>query len=389
MIKGLLMKILVLAWNSYCTEDIIVAFENKGHCVSTVPYDDRTDIEKQNILIQNKIDSEKPDVIFSFNYFPPVSELCMENGIRYIGWVYDSPYLNLYSYTITNECNSIYVFDYAIYEEFAINGIGTVHYLPMAVNTRRLTAMGNPGGMMAKHSCDVSFVGSLYTEPKHNLYAKFDGMDDFSKGYLDGIIQAQLHMYGVNFLESMLTPNIVEKMQEVYPTNPNAQTVATPEFIYSNYVLSRRVTALEREAIIKRISKISRLHLYTNDENAEIGNALNRGRVDYYKEMPFVFKNSKINLNITLRSIKTGIPLRAMDIMGCGGFLLTNYQQEFLEYFEPNVDFVYYEDIDDLEEKVKFYLDNESAREKIAQRGLFKTARDHSFEARIEVLLKK
>ena len=38
-----------------------------------------------------------------------------------------------------------------------------------------------------------------------------------------------------------------------------------------------------------------------------------------------MFANSKVNLNITLRNIKTGIPLRALDIMGAGGFLLTNY----------------------------------------------------------------
>ena len=37
-----------------------------------------------------------------------------------------------------------------------------------------------------------------------------------------------------------------------------------------------------------------------------------------------------------------------MDIMGAGGFLLTNYQADFLEYFTPDKDFVYYESIDDL-----------------------------------------
>ena len=49
--------------------------------------------------------------------------------------------------------------------------------------------------------------------------------------------------------------------------------------------------------------------------------------------MPLVFQNSKINLNITLRSIKNGIPLRAIDIMGAGGFLLTNYQNDFGLHF--------------------------------------------------------
>lgn len=54
------------------------------------------------------------------------------------------------------------------------------------------------------------------------------------------------------------------------------------------------------------------------------------GAVDYYEVMPHVFKQSKINLNITLRSIQSGMPLRAWDIMGAGGFLLSNYQADFL-----------------------------------------------------------
>ena len=58
----------------------------------------------------------------------------------------------------------------------------------------------------------------------------------------------------------------------------------------------------------------------------ELPNVINMGSVDYYDMMPYVFKCSDINLNITLRSIKTGIPLRAMDIMGAGGFLMSNYQ---------------------------------------------------------------
>ena len=49
--------------------------------------------------------------------------------------------------------------------------------------------------------------------------------------------------------------------------------------------------------------------------------------------MPLIFRESKINLNITLRSITSGMPLRALDIMGAGGFLLSNYQQELAENY--------------------------------------------------------
>ena len=104
------------------------------------------------------------------------------------------------------------------------------------------------------------------------------------------------------------------------------------------------------------------------------------GAVDYYAEMPYVFANSKINLNISLRSIQSGIPLRAMDIMGAGGFLLSNFQADFLDYFIPNEDFVYYESEEDLVEKVIYYLNHEKERFEIAHNGHEKVKKNHSFE---------
>ena len=68
------------------------------------------------------------------------------------------------------------------------------------------------------------------------------------------------------------------------------------------------------------------------------------GEVHYMYEMPLVFKCSKINLNITLRSIRNGIPLRAMDIMGAGGFLLTNHQNDFAMHFVDGEDYVLFGD---------------------------------------------
>lgn len=103
--------------------------------------------------------------------------------------------------------------------------------------------------------------------------------------------------------------------------------------------------------------------------------------------MPFVFKNSKINLNITLRSIQTGIPLRAMDIMGCGGFLLTNFQADFLDFFQPDIDFVYYEDYEDLIEKTNYYLTHEKERLQIAKKGYEKVKQYHNYPVRIEEII--
>ena len=77
------------------------------------------------------------------------------------------------------------------------------------------------------------------------------------------------------------------------------------------------------------------VRLYTADKISGMDKVELCGPVDYVKEMPHVFKNTKINLNMTLRSIWTGIPLRAMDVMGYPHMydLPLLYYSRFPQYF--------------------------------------------------------
>lgn len=193
-------------------------------------------------------------------------------------------------------------------------------------------------------------------------------------------MEAQLKVQGYNFIEEVLTPDIIAELQRVSPYQSTPSGVETPEYIYSNYFIDRKLTSIERQRLLTLVAQHCSLRLYTINRNAIIPNARNMGPVDYYSEMPYVFANSKINLNITLRSIQSGIPLRAMDIMGAGGFLLTNFQADFLDYFIPNEDFVYYESEDDLVDKINYYLSHEKERAEIAHNGHEKVRANHSFE---------
>lgn len=382
------LSIFYLEWNSFCNEDMFDVLQKLGHKVTRIPFEGYKMTEKEiTRLLDTKLKQSSCDFLFSFNYFPNVSKYCASHDMKYVSWVYDSPHIHVYSYTVLNPCNYIFLFDYAMYEELSSAGIQTVYYMPLAINDIRLGALKNEMEKRRIYTCDISFVGSLYSEPKHRLYDKFQSMSGYARGYLDGLIQAQLHVQGYNFLREMLPADIVEEMQKAYPTDPNAETALSPEGIYADYVLARQVTAIERREILEILGRKHKVNLYTYDSNVSISGVDNKGKLDYYNEMPFVFMNSRINLNITLRSIKTGIPLRAFDIMGSGGFLLTNYQQEMFEYFEPDKDFVYYTDSGDLLEKVDYYLANEEIRQQIAKNGCRKVHEQHNMRLRVQNIL--
>ena len=388
------MEILMMEWNSFGNEDIIAGFKELGHTVKTMPFSNKElhQDEKIEHEIINAIREFSPDFIFSFNYFPIISLACKKADMKYVSWVYDNPFVMLYSYTVIYPGNYIFIFDKELYMEFHKSGIKTIYYMPLAANTDRLHAMETSKNLdIFKKSkwmnqAEIAFIGSLYTE-KHQFYQRLDGISPYTRGYLEGIMAAQKNVYGYNFIQEILTPEIIEDMGKILPMEPDPRSVATKEYLFAQYVINRQITAMERTELLTAIGKNYNFDLYTPDETLTLPGCINHSKVDYYDMAPYVFKHAKINLNITLRSIKSGIPLRAFDVMGAGGFLLTNYQTDFMDCYVPGEDFVYYESKEDLLSKIDYYLKHEDERISIARNGFERTAANHTYKHRIEEML--
>lgn len=390
--------ILFLEWNSFANEYMKRAWKATGdtYVIFSFPNKEkntRFDAELTKEIAQTLL-SEPFDYMFSFNYFPVAAIAAKACRLRYVSWVYDSPYAQLYSETVHYPTNDIRIFDRAEVEHLHRLGVQTVSYLPMAADTAYYDGICPKAG--ERYKADVSFVGSLYLESNMQLYHRLEAMSEYDCGYLEGMIQAQKNLYGQNILEELLTRDqrLLERMEAVAPLAPHPDAFATKEWYYANFYLYRKVTACERMDIMTKVSERHKLKVYTHIEDANIKNmecpkALQKSLyppVDYYLQAPYVYKNSKINLNITLRSIGSGIPLRVFDIMGCGGFLLTNYQADMFEWFEPDKDFVYYTDYDDLLAKIDYYLVHDTEREEIARNGYEKIKKNHTYEKRIALL---
>ena len=388
------MKILFLDWKSLGNEDIVSAAHSLGQNgyqidIILYPFDNHIeddDKEAAGKLLQ-EIKNVAPDFVMSFNYFPLVSNACKEAGVKYAAWVYDNPAARLFSYTLINSCNYVFLFDSQMYEVFASQGIKTVYYLPMAAAVSRYDNLPADPVKEKKLSGKISFVGHLYSED-HNYYDRLmEKASDYLKGYLHGLIKAQMELQGINLTDKSIPQRVMLEMIDILGIKPSYDSVITYEYLYSNFVINRKITSIERSEILTEIGKKYPVELYTSDTGFKPQGVTNHGEVDYYLSMPYVFKNSAINLNITLRSIQRGIPLRIMDIMGCGGFVLTNYQEDMLNFFVPGEDFVYYESRQDLLDKIDHYLTHEDERLSIAEKGYRKVSADHTYEQRLAEII--
>lgn len=152
--------------------------------------------------------------------------------------------------------------------------------------------------------------------------------------------------------------------------------------------LVRKCNELERIRILETLGRSFRIRLYADTSAKKLLKTVEvRPWLDYGTEMPKVFYLSRINLNITSRSIESGIPLRVWDIMAVGGFCLTNYQPELEDYFEIGKDLEVYHDIKEMEEKIRYYLNHEEERVRIAINGYRKVRQKHNLKARMQKVL--
>ena len=149
-----------------------------------------------------------------------------------------------------------------------------------------------------------------------------------------------------------------------------------------------QIAETERIRTLNLLAKFYDVDLYTLSDTSPLQGVHIRGGANSLTEMPKIFHLSKINLNMTIKPIQTGLPLRIFDILGCGGFLMTNYQTELTEHFEIGVDLEAYASMDELVDKCAYYLEHEDVRQQIALNGYRKVCEQHTYIHRIKEMIK-
>lgn len=125
---------------------------------------------------------------------------------------------------------------------------------------------------------------------------------------------------------------------------------------------------------------------------ANFGHGSERGVVDA-REIPGIYNNSLMSLNFSgagassLGRANRQIKARTFEVPGAGGFLLTETAPDLEEYFVIGDEVAVFSSPSDLVAKVKYYLDNHSERDRIANAGYTRTRDCHTYEKRFAEIL--
>ncbi len=370
------MKVLFWQWNAFMQKGIEKAFAKLNITYEVFyfqPKDWENDAEFERLL-SGALEKSSANVLFSVNFAPVASSVCQSRSVKYVSWVYDSPVHIRDISSFANECNRIYFFDRGQCESYQKQGYTNVFHMPLAVDE---SVWNLPENVPDKYSCDVAFVGQLYESDFSYLMGP---VSQYYRGRMDGIVCAQGQIYGAYLLDELITDELMAELNKFYVKASGGKFKVTKAEM--EYACAKEVTGRERKLALSLLASRYKLNLYSKDtlNGVQVSSC---GYVDYYSQMPVAFAGAKVNLNISLKTIRTGIPLRVLDVLSCGGFLITNYQEELFEYFEPGVDLVVYEDVKDLIYKVDYYLKHEEARKMIAENGRRKVCELFGFEERV------
>ncbi len=383
------MKILMYRWKAYNYKDIKYTFEKLGYEIEEV-YQDllNYDVDEEFAAkLRKMIKSETYEFFFTVNYFPLISNVCEECGLLYVCWSCDNPLISMYHKSVFNSVNRIFLFDLTNVEEFKGMGVENVFHLPLAVDTNRLDYLFSNSTDLEAYKNNISFVGSLYEK---NSYDKMEyTLPEYLRGYFEATMEAQKDLQGINIIDRMLTPEILMELESYFELEKSEDSLSDLNLIFSVTTLGFKIAEKQRRSIMIELSKHHDVSIYTNSNVHDLIKVNYRGSVDYWSEMPKVFKESKINLNMTIPNIKSGVPLRVYDVLGAGGFLISNFQAEMPMFFENEKHFVWYYNQRDLFEKVDYYLKHEDERQRIARAGQDFVRKNCTYEARIQEMLSK
>jgi len=136
---------------------------------------------------------------------------------------------------------------------------------------------------------------------------------------------------------------------------------------------------------------------------AFVGHVNSQNRIDFlhdmFKEFPNfffgqrkfqdaarIYCKSKISINM---SMEDDVIMRVFEVMGAGGFLLTNWVPTIEELFEDGKHLVLYRSMEEAIDKAKYYLKHDSEREKIAKAGFEEVMAKHTIDHRLDRMLSK
>jgi spore maturation protein CgeB len=101
-----------------------------------------------------------------------------------------------------------------------------------------------------------------------------------------------------------------------------------------------------------------------------------------------IVRESVISLNFANSRGLDQLKARCFEVPGAGGFLLTQRVHGLDRYYVPDVEVGCFSSDDELPERIRYFLDHPDERDRIAWAGHRRTAAEHTYERRLDEVIR-
>ncbi|WP_026517150.1 CgeB family protein [Butyrivibrio sp. MC2021] len=370
-------------------EDIYWGATEMGHTCNSlnIECDTLTFDEKEVSRIIKHIHQTPYDIVLTMNFAPTVSAACKKLEIPYAAWVYDCPLQSLYTQEAYNSTNHLFIFDKYLVEDCRNRGLPNLNYLPLAANISRMGQLKISPADEAAYSCDISFVGMQYIDSRYAFYRS--RLDEPMQDKLNEVAFNMMGKWdGRDRIHNTMPDELIDAMLALSDTDPYSKLNVPNRVYFEENVIARAVAYTERRLMMEQIAELHpRWYGAQAEPKDQIAGVNYQPFLTYNDNLPKAYNLSKINLSTSLHSIFSGLPLRTFDIIGAGGFILTNYQPETGELFEIGKEIVVYHNFEEMAELAKFFLAHEDARMAILLAGYERVCRDYTYPVAVQKIL--
>jgi len=297
-----------------------------------------------------------------------------EHNIKRRMWFYDDPFRFEIKKAFLRDLDSIFCFDPCLANELEQRIEKPVQYLAAATTFSH--GLDGKAPLNLPPAMDITFVGSTGLQRFDEKFLRWlvqgnPVMQAFQNMICERIIKGEMFQYAeikqlqlpINGLTEPAQLALIEDLTTFYIRNEYLKVLLNkPALIYGD-------VGWTMESLVGPLA-----HLYA-------GRSL-----DFKYETPWVYHQSKINLNIFNVQCVNSPTIRMFDVMACGGFLLTEYRPFIEERYKIGEELDVFRNPQELAEKTDYYLNHSDLRRKIAKAGQEKTLREDRYSERLPII---
>jgi hypothetical protein len=377
---GLGTKRALLATGELFVDDLAEALRARGYTV--LPWELQRHAREE---VAHTACGSAAELALAINYRAGLAEGCREADLPLICWEVD-PAVDHPRVEGGAERAWVFTHDPHNVPRYRAGGFQNVEHMALATNpTHRFP---DEAGVDPSYQAPVSFVGASMIHQARRLRVRFDAI--LTRWCADQGAETPTE----------LVPRLLT-LQRQHPSRfviSEALDAALPGFRQAFLAAGHGDPGLmlgETAAAEKRLNTVAGLGPLGAEawgdpgwKLAERGGARYRGRAGHGREINRIYQGSTVSLDIGRIYQQDIVTMRVFDVLACGGFVLAEHSPHIHRLFDLDSELVTWRGPQDLERKVRHFLDHPEEAAAIARRGRARVLRDHTVEQRLSHMLR-